>query len=99
MSASPSAPKRVLSLFVASLLTTGAVALALPEPAQADSQPLAGTAPTVAADPLPTVQINGVAWAQAVVGNTVYGGGDFSPARPAGAAAGTQETPRANLLS
>jgi PKD repeat protein len=96
---SASAPKRVLSLFVASLLTTGAVALALPGTAQADSQPLAGTPATVAADALPTVQINGVAWAQAVVGNTVYVGGDFTTARPAGAAAGTQETPRNNLLA
>ena len=91
---SASAPKRVLSLFVASLLTTGAVALALPGTAQADSAPLAGTPATVTADALPTVQIDGVAWAQTVVGNTVYVGGNFTTARPAGAAAGTQETPR-----
>jgi len=96
---SASAPKRVLSLFVASLLTTGAVALALPGTAQADSAPLAGTPATVTADALPTVQIDGVAWAQTVVGNTVYVGGDFTTARPAGAAAGTQETPRSNLLA
>jgi PKD repeat protein len=96
---SAAAPKRVLSLFVAGLLTTGAVALALPGTAQADTQPLTGTPATVTADALPTVQINGVAWAQAVVGNTVYVGGDFSTARPAGAAAGTQETARTNLLA
>jgi PKD repeat protein len=100
MSASrAAAPKRVLSLFVASLLSTGAVALALPGTAQADSQPLAATPATVTADALPTVQINGVAWAQAVVGNAVYVGGNFSTARPAGAAAGTQETPRSHLLA
>ncbi|MFF1574007.1 hypothetical protein ACFVWR_14795, partial [Leifsonia sp. NPDC058292] len=28
--------------------------------------------PTVSADALPTTQIDGVAWAQVVVGNTVY---------------------------
>ena len=55
--------------------------------------------PTVTADALPTVQINGVAWSQVVVGNTVYVAGDFSTARPAGAAAGVSTTPRGNLLA
>ncbi|WP_375476978.1 LamG domain-containing protein [uncultured Jatrophihabitans sp.] len=53
----------------------------------------------VTADALPTVQIDGVAWAQVIVGNTVYVGGSFANARPAGAAAGTSLTARANLLS
>ena len=39
---------------------------------------------TVSADALPTVQIDGVVWAQAVVGDTVYVGGSFTEARPAG---------------
>jgi len=56
-------------------------------------------ASTVTADALPTVQINGVAWSQAVVGNTVYAGGNFSTARPAGAAPGVSTTTRNNLLS
>jgi PKD repeat protein len=72
-------------------------------PAEADSAPLNSADPTtpvtVSADPLPTVQINGVAWAQVVVGNTVYVAGKFTSARPAGAAAGTNETPRNNLLA
>ncbi len=55
-------------------------------------------APTVTADPLPTVQIDGVVWTQAIVGDWVYAAGRFSSARPAGAAPGTGETPRANLL-
>lgn len=38
-------------------------------------------------------------WSTAVVGNTVYAGGRFSNARPAGAAAGTNLTPRGNLLA
>jgi PKD repeat protein len=53
----------------------------------------------VTADALPTVQVNGVVWSQAIVGNTVYAGGGFSQARPAGAAAGTNQTPRSNLLA
>ncbi|MGY1595206.1 PKD domain-containing protein, partial [Geodermatophilus sp. SYSU D00708] len=81
----------------------GSLALLPATAAQADSAPAGAQSPanptTVAADALPTVQINGVAWAQAVVGNTVYVGGSFSTARPAGAAGGTQETPRSNLLA
>jgi len=72
-------------------------------PAEADTRPPNPNDPrtpvTVAADPLPTVQIDGVAWTQRVVGNTVYVGGRFTTARPAGAAAGTLTTARANLLA
>jgi len=57
------------------------------------------TPTTVSADLLPTVQINGVVWAQVIVGNTVYATGSFSRARPAGAAAGTSETVRSNVLA
>ncbi|QDP95167.1 PKD domain-containing protein [Microlunatus elymi] len=55
----------------------------------------------VTADVLPTVQIdnNGIVWTQAIHGNTVYAGGSFSYARPAGAAAGTNQTSRPNLLA
>ena len=51
------------------------------------------------ADPLPTVQINGVVWDQLIVGDVVYVVGSFSQARPYGAPAGSQETPRANMLA
>ncbi|WP_194762622.1 PKD domain-containing protein [Microbacterium sp. UFMG61] len=78
-------------------LTVGA--LTVPVAAVADTTPAAGTPETFAADALPTVQIDGVVYAQEVVGNTVYVGGSFAKARPAGAAAGTNETPRANLLA
>src|SRR4051794_35303221 len=55
---------------------------------------------TVSADVLPTVQIDsGVVWSTTVTGNTVYAGGSFSNARPAGAAAGTSLTPRQNALA
>ena len=68
-------------------------------PANADVSPPEGVPPTVTADALPTVQINGIVWDQAIVGDTVYAAGSFSSARPAGAAAGTNETPRSNLLA
>lgn len=67
--------------------------------ASADTKPAAGVPATVSADPLPTVQINGVVWAQVMVGNIVYATGDFTSARPAGAKAGTSETPRKNLVA
>jgi PKD repeat protein len=55
--------------------------------------------PTVSADALPTVQIDGIVWKQVIVGNTVYVGGEFKNARPAGAAPGTNLVPRTNLLA
>ncbi len=75
----------------------------LPTPAQADTQPLDPADPTTprtaSAKALPTAQINGVVWAQEVVGNTVYVAGEFTAARPAGAAPGTNQVPRSNLLA
>jgi PKD repeat protein len=69
-------------------------------PASADTLPPVPTTPvTVSSDGLPTVQINGVAWQQVIVGNTVYVAGSFSTARPAGAAAGVSTVPRSNLLA
>ncbi|HYN65806.1 MAG TPA: hypothetical protein VES93_02885, partial [Ornithinibacter sp.] len=44
--------------------------------------------PTVTADSLPTWQINGVVWSQAIIGDTVYVTGSFNRARPPGVAAG-----------
>lgn len=69
------------------------------QPAFADTDPPTGTPPTVTADALPTAQMNGIAWDQEVVGDTVYAAGSFSSARPAGAAPGIGETPRSNLLA
>jgi len=71
--------------------------------ATADSSPKDPTDPatpaTVSADGLPTAQINGVVWTQTVVNDIVYAGGNFSSARPPGSAAGTNETPRGNLVA
>ena len=66
----------------------------------ADTAPADPNRPaTVTSDGLPTVQINGVVWSQVIVGNTVFVGGNFSSARPAGSPAGTNEVPRANFLA
>jgi hypothetical protein len=89
--------------WVAGLTAAAVAALGLPliaTPASADSAPVPPvTVRTVTADSLPTVQINGVAWDQVVVGNRVYVTGSFTSARPAGAAAGASETPRSNILA
>ncbi len=54
---------------------------------------------SVTADALPTSQVNGVVWSQATVGNLVFAGGQFTSVRPNGAAAGTSESKRSNLMS
>jgi PKD repeat protein len=51
--------------------------------AQADPPP-----PTVTADSLPSWQVNGVVWSQAIIGDVVYVTGSFTRARPPGVAAG-----------
>lgn len=67
--------------------------------ALADTRPAARVPATVSADALPTVQVDGVVWSQAVVGTTVYAGGQFTTARPAGAAPGTRTVARSELLA
>ena len=80
-------------LGLAVVAVPSSVASALPQPI---AQPAAGMPSATA---LPTTQIDGVVWSQEVVGNTVYVGGDFDNARPAGAAAGVNDDPAPNLLS
>lgn len=94
----------VVAVTVAALAATLAVAGPV-SPASAAVGP--DTAPpeqrnsaTVTADPLPTVQIDsGVVWTQVIVGNTVFAGGSFSAARPAGAAPGVNTFARSNILA
>jgi hypothetical protein len=56
-------------------------------------------AATMTTDALPTAQVNGVVWSQAMAGNTVFAGGAFTSVRPAGAAPGTGQVKRSNLMS
>ena len=88
---------RWLSVAVTGLLLTGAAVA--PAVARADTAPVPPAPPTVAADALPTTQVDGVVYAQTVVGNTVYAGGRFTKARPAGAAPGVGTVTRNNLLA
>ena len=88
----------VSALVLSSLAVLGATTAA---PAAADigaelAEPSLGH---VTSDALPTVQINGVVWDQTIIGSTVYAVGEFSSARPAGDPAGTNETPRSNILA
>ena len=87
---------RVLTLLALVGASLTLPALGLAPAAHAAGPPLPST---VTADSLPTVQINGVVWKQVIVGNTVYAGGEFTSARPAGAAPGTSTVPRSNLLA
>jgi hypothetical protein len=93
---------RTASAASATALVAGLLLL-LPGRVEADTAPPPNdpTRPkTVGVNPLPTVQIGqGVVWSMAIIGNTVYAGGEFSTARPAGAAPGTQEVTRNNLLA
>jgi hypothetical protein len=57
------------------------------------------TASVVTADGLPTAQINGVVWTMAIAGDRLFAGGEFTRARPSGAAPGTGEKTRGNLVS
>ena len=95
----PTVHGRTIASLTAALLVV-ALAVALPVQAAADTSPPPSVPATVSADPLPTVQIDGVAWSQVVVGNTVYVTGSFAFARPAGTPANSpSRVARANLLA
>lgn len=88
-----------MSLLVSSLAVATGLTFAATPDAKADTMPTAPEPATVSNDALPTVQVDGVVWSQVVIGNTVYVGGNFQTARPAGAAPGTNTTPRAYILA
>ncbi len=93
---------RGIAITATAVLALGALATtsAVSRHASADTAPVGGLPATVSADVLPTEQINGVAWAQVTVGNTVYVTGSFSQARPAGVAVGgAGSVTRSNLLA
>ena len=89
--------------FLAALVaaTTAALTLgAVTVPASAAPSPVTGGLPATASmDVLPTVQVNGVVWAQATVGNIVYAVGQFTSWRPAGSPAGTNESAASNIIA
>lgn len=89
---------RLLSGIATGILVVS-IGTALAPAASADPGPVVSRTTGVTADALPTAQIDGVAWKQVVVGNTVYVGGRFTTARPAGAAAGVDTVPRGNLMA
>ena len=78
-------PSRLVALLTGAALALATLGLAGTPEAAAD--PVVSPE-TVTADALPTWQINGVVWSQAMVGNTVYVTGSFTKARPPGVAAG-----------
>lgn len=98
------APRRAISLTLTLALASASLLGAFGVlAADATTPPVVAPDATtgVTADALPTAQINPTGWveAQAIVGDTVYAAGSFSSARPAGAAVGTSESARHNLLS
>jgi PKD repeat protein len=103
----PKLAVRIVTKKLVALLLAAAVALSLGiaggVPASADTAPAdpgnPATPVTVSADRLPTAQINGVAWTQVIIGNTVFVGGKFTEARPAGAAPGAGAVIRNNILA
>lgn len=94
-------PLRARTLAMATIVVVSASLIVTlgGSPALADTSPEVGTPATVSTDLLPTPQIDGVVWSQVIVGNTVYVGGSFATARPAGAAAGVSTVTRTNLLA
>lgn len=95
--------RRVSRLFATTAVLAGLVGISIAgtaTTASADTAPInPAEAPSVSTDSLPTAQMDGVAWAQVVIGDTVYVGGKFAKARPPGAAAGTSEVSRNNILA
>ena len=83
----------VISTLLLPVATVSAAGLPLVPPV------LPRTPKTVTADPLPTAQIDGVVYTQVVAGRTVFAGGSFAHARPAGAAPGVDEVVRSNLMA
>lgn len=73
---------------------TGAQVTGAPEAEAQATPPVAFTA-----DELPTWQTNGVVWAAAEAGGTVFAGGTFSAIRPPGSPAGSDEQPVINFAA
>lgn len=90
--------RRALAVLTAVCLALPALIVVSPT-SMAEAQEPVRPATAYTADALPTAQINGVVWDQAVVGTTVYATGEFTRARPAGSPAGSDETTVSNLVA
>jgi PKD repeat protein len=88
--------RRVIAALGVALVTLVA---GLPAAGAVTPPPVESSAAHVTSDALPTVQINGVVWDQAIIGDTVYAVGEFTSARPAGSAPGQNEVARSNILA
>ncbi|MQA07258.1 MAG: hypothetical protein GEU98_01680 [Pseudonocardiaceae bacterium] len=87
--------RRQLCVAAAVLAGASGSVVAATTPAAAQEAPTA-----VTAGGMPTPQTNGMILSVAIVGNTVYAGGKFNKARPAGVAPGGEgEVTRNNLLA
>lgn len=86
---------RALAIAAATLLITSGFVVS----DQINAAPAQAATDLVSSEALPTTQVNGVVWNQVVSGNTVYVGGEFTEAQPAGAAAGVGVVSRSNVLA
>ncbi|MBD0740196.1 LamG-like jellyroll fold domain-containing protein [Streptomyces sp. CBMA29] len=86
---------RKLPVFSAAILLAAATLGVMSSPSATALQPPVG----ITADNLSTYQTNGIVWAMAQANGVVYTGGTFSAIRPAGSAAGTNETSVANFAA
>lgn len=91
--------RSVIAVITIMLLVSGLVPARTVQAAAQPSEVQPRPAGQVTSDALPTAQINGVALTQLIVGETVFVGGSFTSARPAGAAAGVGESQRSNILA
>ncbi|QIG38799.1 PKD domain-containing protein [Microbacterium sp. 4R-513] len=80
--------RRITASLVAVAMIVATLALVVVPSGRAAAADPPALPDTVTTDVLPTWQINGVVWSQAVVGNTVYVTGSFTKARPPGVAVG-----------
>src|SRR5690606_30729536 len=81
--------RRAIATGIAIVLAAAVMVAIEQSPDHDNSAPPSSAIPTtVSSAPLPTPQIDGVVWDQEIVGDTVFVGGSFSTARPAGAAPG-----------
>ena len=95
--------RRTRAALVALLLAAGFV-VAGPALSASAAKPVAVIRPatmqsSVSADVLPTTQVDGVVWSIAASSTVAYAGGQFTKARPSGAAAGVNTVSRNNLLA